>query len=230
MICVYFSFKSLNGKWMFLHDYQKPRIKLKVPPKSGFMYQLEFLLRFEWDCSGSRSESRMQVSPTGVSKISDPRIEFTTMNYWWVGDLLKYLRSNKFFKIYSRYPEDKVACEHICDTVVYECLNKCSTDTSCYRDCWIEHDKCTINCPCNDECLNGCPEPFDGHPCNTWFCQGHVLECATEDDSDREFCPYNSQDVCLQSGCCWTHSDNPAVPWCHHPKKHNLPSVWLNLY
>lgn len=133
---------------------------------------------------------------------------------------------NHFFltDVFS-YPEDKLACEHVCDTVVYECLSECGHESSCLRDCWIEHDKCSVNCPCNAKCLDGCPEPFDGHPCQTWFCQGHVLECAAEDDNDRDFCPYNSQDKCLESGCCWTHSDIPSVPWCHQPKKHILPSV-----
>ena len=123
-----------------------------------------------------------------------------------------------------RYPEDKLTCEHICDTVVYECISRCGHNTSCMRECWIEHDKCAISCPCNENCQNGCPSQFPGHPCNTWFCQNKepfTEYCARENDRDRESCPDNSQGekFCVESGCCWTpfYNDN-SVPWCHYPK------------
>ena len=89
------------------------------------------------------------------------------------------------------------------------------------RNCWIEHDKCAINCPCNEECPDGCPAPYDGHPCDTWFCQGYIEACAAANDPDRESCLANDQYSCEANGCCWvpfTPSDH-GVPWCHHPKK-----------
>ena len=97
------------------------------------------------------------------------------------------------------------------------------------RQCWLDHDKCAISCPCNDECPDGCPEPHVGHPCKSWFCQGIVLACAAEDDPDRRSCPHGNETNCINAGCCWTRYDdyyNPDnVPWCHYPKLHHLPSV-----
>ena len=121
------------------------------------------------------------------------------------------------------YPEDKLNCEHICDTYVYECITNCNHDTRCKRDCWIEHDRCAINCPCNAECPDGCPEPYDGHHCITWFCQGYIETCATENDPDREQCIGNNQYECEMKGCCWVpysgNSNGQNVMWCHYPKK-----------
>ena len=121
-----------------------------------------------------------------------------------------------------RYPEDKLTCEHICDAVVSQCLDKCGSESSCYRECWLDHDKCVINCPCNEECPDGCPEPDVGHSCETWFCQGYILStvCASESDPDRDSCPHNSEYSCLNAGCCWTEFNDPygGVPWCHYPK------------
>ena len=115
-------------------------------------------------------------------------------------------------------------CEHICDTVVYSCLNKCKQDSSCMRQCWLDHDKCAINCPCNEECPDGCPTPYDGHPCKTWFCQGYVEFCAAADDPDRESCDGWDENSCESKGCCWVpfHVHNPAVPYCHQKKRENI--------
>ena len=99
------------------------------------------------------------------------------------------------------------------------------------RQCWLEHDKCSANCPCNEECPDGCPEPYDGHPCESWFCQGELpVICAAENDPIREECGdrYSYiQEECLAQGCCWTEFYDPYgnVPWCHHPKLHTLPSL-----
>ena len=96
------------------------------------------------------------------------------------------------------------------------------------RECWLSHDKCALNCPCNEECPDGCPEPEIGHPCQTWFCQGELpYVCAAEDDPVRDPCPFNDQYGCQQAGCCWTtyYLDYPygKVPWCHYPKLDILP-------
>ena len=94
------------------------------------------------------------------------------------------------------------------------------------RKCWTDHDSCTINCPCNEECPEGCPVPSEGHSCKTWFCQGYVMACATEVDSNREKCEYGDQYNCEYKGCCWTPYTGPNVnhdvPWCHQPKKQQL--------
>ena len=97
------------------------------------------------------------------------------------------------------------------------------------RQCWLDHDKCAINCPCNEECPDGCPEPEIGHTCETWFCQGGVLACAAENDPIREPCDHGDQASCLKAGCCWTEYHDfdyyGLVPWCHYPKLHILPSI-----
>ena len=125
-------------------------------------------------------------------------------------------------KLVLSYPEDKVKCEHICDTLVYECITDCNHDTTCMRNCWIEHDKCAINCPCNEECSDGCPDPYDGHHCDTWFCQGYVpgKVCAAETDSDRDQCPGFNEADCTKNGCCWVefHIDDNKTPYCHYHK------------
>ena len=126
-------------------------------------------------------------------------------------------------KLVLSYPEDKVKCEHICDTLVYECITDCNHDTKCMRDCWIEHDRCAINCPCNEKCPDGCPASYDGSSCETWFCQGYMpgKVCAAEDDDNRRKCPADGdvgEDKCLQLGCCWVryqYNDN-TTPWCHY--------------
>ena len=135
-------------------------------------------------------------------------------------------RALKFEKIFLRYPDDKLACEHSCDTVVYECLNRCYSDSTCMRQCWLEYDKCIVNCPCNEECPNGCPNPYDGHPCKSWFCQGELPEvCALEYDPVRIPCPGDDQSECLELGCCWVlYNGSDGVPWCHYPKL-GLPST-----
>ena len=132
---------------------------------------------------------------------------------------------NLNFKIHFRYPEDKLACEHLCDTVVYECLRNCHSSDGCTRQCWLEHDTCTVNCPCNSECPDGCPEPYVGHPCSSWFCQGDVPKvCAAEDDPIRDPCPSIYKDDCIELGCCWTkYYGYDDAPWCHYPK-FSLPS------
>ena len=117
-------------------------------------------------------------------------------------------------------------CEHICDTYVYQCISTCKHDTQCMRQCWITHDKCAINCPCNAECPDGCPEPYAGHPCETWFCQGEVEgTCAAEDDPVREGCPYLYEDDCkADTRCCFVKytGDHPDVPWCFFKKLPDL--------
>ena len=123
-----------------------------------------------------------------------------------------------------RYPEDKLKCEHICDTFVYECITGCHHHTQCMRECWIEHDKCAINCPCNEECPDGCPNPYDGHTCDTWFCQGFIESCAAENDPDRQSCDAMSEEYCQALGCCFVpfigEEESPGdVPWCHYHKK-----------
>ena len=92
------------------------------------------------------------------------------------------------------------------------------------RDCWIEHDKCAINCPCNDECPEGCPAPYDGHPCETWFCQGYIEACAAVDDPNREPCDGYDENGCISNGCCWVPfiPDDMGVFWCHYPKRQNI--------
>ena len=87
------------------------------------------------------------------------------------------------------------------------------------RNCWIEHDKCAINCPCNEECPDGCPAPYDGHPCDTWFCQGYIETCAAANDPDRVNCPHGDEYSCTSVGCCWVPCDIVGVPWCHYPKQ-----------
>ena len=84
----------------------------------------------------------------------------------------------------------------------------------------MDHEKCAINCPCNEECPDGCPEPFAGHPCESWFCQGGVPSvCAEETDPIRDPCEAIERDQCLALGCCWTRFyGDPYVPWCHYPK------------
>ena len=123
-----------------------------------------------------------------------------------------------------RYPEDKLKCEQLCDTAVYECISDCNHNTQCMRNCWIEHDKCAINCPCNEECPDGCPAPYDGHPCDTWFCQGYIEECALADDTDRKYCIGYDEQSCISVGCCWVpfFPDDQGVPWCHYPKRQNI--------
>ena len=84
----------------------------------------------------------------------------------------------------------------------------------------MEHEKCAINCPCNEECPDGCPQPYDGHPCDTWFCQGFIESCAAENDPDRQSCPGYSEESCQALGCCFVAFINGGnVPWCHYPKK-----------
>ena len=91
------------------------------------------------------------------------------------------------------------------------------------RDCWIQHDKCTANCPCNEECPDGCPNPHEGHSCDTWFCQGYFIGCAAIDDPNREECGTNvtGPDSCRAAGCCWAEywGPGPGTYWCHQPKK-----------
>ena len=91
------------------------------------------------------------------------------------------------------------------------------------RQCWIDHDDCENKCPCNKECPDGCPEPYDGQSCNVWFCQGYIEQCAAEDDRDREPCNHGDPDGCKQAGCCWVefHGDH-NVPWCHQKKRYDL--------
>ena len=118
-------------------------------------------------------------------------------------------------------------CEHICDTFVYECIVECGHDTPCMRDCWKEHDRCAINCPCNAECPDGCSEPYDGHPCDTWFCQDKMPQkvCAAREDPKREPCDANDQPTCEAKNCCWEpyYPDNQGVPWCHQYKIEIVP-------
>ena len=112
-------------------------------------------------------------------------------------------------------------CEHICDTFVYECIVGCNHETTCMRDCWIEHDRCAINCPCNAKCPDGCPTPHEGHSCQTWFCQGYIMGCAAQNDPDRTRCEQTSAESCKAAGCCWVpyEYNDDKTPWCHKPKK-----------
>ena len=90
------------------------------------------------------------------------------------------------------------------------------------RNCWIDHDKCADNCPCHEKCLNGCPEPVEGHPCETPFCQGFVETCAAEDDNDRIDCPHGDEASCVAHKCCWVPYTGKGVPYCHYKKRQNL--------
>ena len=95
------------------------------------------------------------------------------------------------------------------------------------RDCWIEHDRCAVNCPCNAECLGGCPEPNENHECKTWFCLGHLpaKTCKSENDANRKACPAFGYDDCLAIGCCYTpYNGNRDVPWCYYADKEPLPT------
>ena len=123
--------------------------------------------------------------------------------------------------IFLRFPEDKLKCEHICDTFVYECIIDCDHNTQCMRNCWIEHDRCAVNCPCNEECLDGCPVAYENHPCDTWFCQGYIEQCAAKDNANRVACPAMYENDCLAIGCCFVeyHGSQPGVPWCHYHLK-----------
>ena len=92
----------------------------------------------------------------------------------------------------------------------------------CMRECWIEHDRCAINCPCNEECPNGCPVADLNHECDTWFCKGQISGkgCAAENDPDRLQCNGNNEAACLNLGCCWVpyvHQDD-ITPYCHYQK------------
>ena len=91
------------------------------------------------------------------------------------------------------------------------------------RECWIEHDRCAINCPCNAECPDGCPEPCEDHPCDTWFCKGYIMGCAATDEWNREKCEQYNPNDCENAGCCWVpfEGDNHGtdVPYCHYPIK-----------
>ena len=92
------------------------------------------------------------------------------------------------------------------------------------RECWIEHDRCAINCPCNDECPDGCPTAYDGHPCDTWYCQGYIESCAAEDNPDRVACDEMHEPQCLARGCCFVpYSGQGNAPWCHYPIREDLP-------
>ena len=127
-----------------------------------------------------------------------------------------------------RYPEDKLKCEHICDTFVYECIIDCNHYTPCMRECWVEHDRCAINCPCNEECTDGCPVVDENHACETWYCQGYVERCAAKDNPSRIQCPgmeHSDENACLDRGCCWVEytGNQPYVPTCHIKNKEYLP-------
>ena len=91
------------------------------------------------------------------------------------------------------------------------------------RECWIEHDRCAINCPCNEECPDGCPVANKNHPCDTWFCKGYVEKCAAEDSANREQClgAYNEDDCRDRDDCCWVEYTGTQmyVPWCHKKMK-----------
>ena len=91
------------------------------------------------------------------------------------------------------------------------------------RDCWIEHDKCAINCPCNEECSDGCPVVNENHPCETWYCKGYVERCAANDNPAREQCPgaYNENECLARDDCCWVEytGNQMYVPTCHKKMK-----------
>ena len=108
-----------------------------------------------------------------------------------------------------------------------ECITGCHHDTQCMRQCWIDHDRCAINCPCNEECPDGCPTPFIGHKCDTWFCQGQIEVCASETDWNRIKCPHGDQISCEKNGCCWVPyigktTRDEGVPWCHEKKLQDI--------
>ena len=96
------------------------------------------------------------------------------------------------------------------------------------RECWVEHDRCAINCPCNEECTDGCPVVDENHACETWYCQGYVERCAAKDNSSRIQCPgmeHSDENACLDRGCCWVEytGNQPYVPTCHIKNKEYLP-------
>lgn len=99
------------------------------------------------------------------------------------------------------------------------------------RPCWTEHDKCTINCPCNESCPDGCPEPHGDHQCKTWFCldkEPFKKVCKREGDPNREACDSNDQWDCVNNKkCCWHeyYPNDQGVPWCYQQEYEviNLP-------
>ena len=100
------------------------------------------------------------------------------------------------------------------------------------RHCWIQHDKCALNCPCNEECPDGCPDRHENHQCKTWFCLNKdPIEkvCKEQGDRNREPCDSNDYHDCVNNKqCCWTefHPSDQGVPWCHQPeyKVNDLPT------
>jgi len=126
----------------------------------------------------------------------------------------------------SNTPEDTLDCEHGCDTLIFECLSYCNHNTGCMAQCWRDKDPdyCKNHCPCNRECPTGCPDPFEGHPCDSWFCQSSRPEpkvCFVYWE-DRVECGNNAKDQtsCESADCCWEERNDPfGTPNCFNPKE-----------
>ena len=52
---------------------------------------------------------------------------------------------------------DFIECERYYQEVYIECVGECNTDYSCSSQCAREFEAQTKNCPCKENCPNGCP-------------------------------------------------------------------------
>ena len=95
------------------------------------------------------------------------------------------------------------------------------------RECWIEHDRCAINCPCNEDCPDGCPVVNENHQCDTWYCKGYIERCAAKDNPNRAQCmnAYTENECRARDDCCWVEytGNTPGVPRCHKKMREYLP-------
>ena len=66
------------------------------------------------------------------------------------------------------YFSDKVVgheCANECYTHMTDCRLKCASQTECMIQCDLDLEKCTMACPCHENCKQGCSD------CQSKYCK-----------------------------------------------------------
>jgi len=81
-------------------------------------------------------------------------------------------------------PDAARDCENVCYEALTACIVACDpSDVSCPSNCLRDQEECIKDCPCHDNCLEGCP-------CDTYDCE---LPSTCEERFETEIKNCNNQ-------------------------------------
>ena len=82
------------------------------------------------------------------------------------------------------WEEEIEQCRDHCSASTQQCLVACEGDESCRAVCYDNNARCVGQCPCYDECPNGCPCPvFDDFP---EFCPTPIVPPGTCTENNKD--------------------------------------------